>query len=86
MSGYITAVLSAFFNGSFASLFKFESVAQKNLHPMLFQLYFNTGVFLSSMVCVSFLGFNTDISDDNSGTEFVFSYLGVIAGGLLVGY
>ena len=85
MSGYIAASLSAVFNGSFASLFKFDGVAKKKLHPMLFQFYVSIGVFISSVLCIPFLYLNQEISDDNSGTLFVFSYLGIIAGSLLVG-
>jgi len=85
MSGYIAASLSAVFNGSFASLFKFDSVAKKKLHPMYFQLYVSSGVFFSSILSIPLLHFNNDVSDDNAGTSFVFSYLGIIAGSLLVG-
>jgi hypothetical protein len=63
--GYIAAVLSAIFNGSFAAVFKTDRVAAANLDPLLFQLYVSCGVFLSSWLVIPFLKYNTDI-DENS--------------------
>lgn len=53
--GYIAAVLSAVFNGSFTSPYKIERVAKFNLHPILFTQYVSTGAFLSSLLVIPFL-------------------------------
>mmetsp|Transcript_9226 Transcript_9226/g.13894 ORF Transcript_9226/g.13894 Transcript_9226/m.13894 type:complete len:347 (+) Transcript_9226:44-1084(+) len=83
--GYIAAGLSAVFNGSFTSPYKFESVAKYNLHPILFTQYVSIGVFLSSLLVIPFLYLNKEVvDDDDAGTVFSFSWLGVIAGLLLV--
>ena len=44
--GAITAVLSAFFNGSFAAVSKIPSVAKHELDPILFMCYFTLGIYL----------------------------------------
>lgn len=83
--GYIAAGLSALFNGSFTSPYKMKSVADLNLHPILFTQYVSLGVFGSSMLIIPFLSFNDQLADDDEvGTTFSFSYLGIIAGILLV--
>jgi multidrug transporter EmrE-like cation transporter len=89
--GYIAAVLSAVFNGSFTSPYKIERVAKFNLHPILFTQYVSIGAFLSSMLVIPFLPYNKYVTkvddddvDDRVATDFVFSWLGVVAGALLV--
>lgn len=89
--GYIAAVLSAVFNGSFTSPYKIERVAKFNLHPILFTQYVSIGAFLSSLLVIPFLPYNRyvtkfddDETDDREATDFVFSWLGLIAGALLV--
>jgi multidrug transporter EmrE-like cation transporter len=85
VAGYIAAGLSALFNGSFTSPYKMKSVADLNLHPILFTQYVSLGVFLSSLLVIPFLSFNDKVEDDDEvGTKFSFSYLGLIAGCLLV--
>jgi len=84
-AGFIAAVLSAVFNGSFASVFKTERVERVQLHPLLFQLYVSIGVFLSSMLTLPFVIFNRDFVDDNDvGTSITFTWLGLVAGTLFV--
>ena len=89
--GYVAAVLSAVFNGSFTSPYKIERVAKFNLHPILFTQYVSIGAFLSSLLVIPFLPYNKYVTkfdddevDDREATEFVFSWLGLIAGTLLV--
>lgn len=89
--GYIAAVLSAVFNGSFTSPYKIERVAKFNLHPILFTQYVSIGAFLSSLLVIPFLPYNKYVTkfddddvDDRVATDFVFSWLGLIAGALLV--
>lgn len=89
--GYIAAVLSAVFNGSFTSPYKIERVAKFNLHPILFTQYVSIGAFVSSLLVIPFLPYNRYVTkfddddvDDRVATDFVFSWLGVVAGSLLV--
>ena len=83
--GYVAAVLSAVFNGSFTTPYKYKRVAACSLHPILFMLYVSTGVFVSSWAILPFLRFNDRVvDDDDAGTTFVFHYCGVAAGAILV--
>eukprot|EP00471_Norrisiella_sphaerica_P014249 CAMPEP_0184495232 /NCGR_PEP_ID=MMETSP0113_2-20130426/30731_1 /TAXON_ID=91329 /ORGANISM="Norrisiella sphaerica, Strain BC52" /LENGTH=352 /DNA_ID=CAMNT_0026881329 /DNA_START=1 /DNA_END=1059 /DNA_ORIENTATION=- len=84
--GYIVAVLSAVFNGSFPAAFKIPMVARCDLHPMLFQLYVSFGVFLSSWLVLPFMEFNGTLTgaDGKHTPAFPFPYLGVIAGMIFV--
>lgn len=89
--GYLAAVLSAVFNGSFTSPYKIESVAQYDLHPILFTQYVSIGAFLSSLLIIPLLPYNKYITsfddddvEDDVATKFVLSWLGLIAGALLV--
>lgn len=85
IAGYVAAGLSALFNGSFTSPYKMKSVADLNLHPILFTQYVSIGVFLSSLLIIPFLSYNDKVEDDDEvGTKFSMSYLGIIAGFLLV--
>lgn len=85
LEGYVAAGLSAIFNGSFTSPYKMKSVADLNLHPILFTQYVSIGVFLSSLLIIPALKYNDKIEDDDEiGTSFSLSYLGIIAGCLLV--
>jgi glucose uptake protein GlcU len=85
VAGYIAAGLSALFNGSFTSPYKMKSVVDLNLHPILFTQYVSLGVFLSSLLIIPFLSYNDKVEDDDEvGTKFSLSYLGLIAGCLLV--
>jgi glucose uptake protein GlcU len=85
VTGYIAAGLAALFNGSFTSPYKMKRVADLNLHPILFTQYVSIGVFLSSLLVIPFLSFNDKVEDDDEvGTKFSLSYLGIIAGFLLV--
>eukprot|EP00854_Cymbomonas_tetramitiformis_P001003 gene1003-1527_t len=82
--GYIAAIASAMFNGSFAAIFKFDAVADAELHPVLFQQYVCAGVFLSSWLTIPFLYLNPEVAlDSDAPTTFSFSPLGLIAGALL---
>lgn len=84
-AGYVAAGLSALFNGSFTSPYKMKSVADLNLHPILFTQYVSLGVFLSSLLIIPFLSYNDQVEDDDEvGTKFSLSYLGLVAGCLLV--
>lgn len=76
MSGYLFAMGSAVFNGSFVAFMKIPSVAKADLHPVLFNAYCSFGVFLSSWLVVPFFGL-TD-------AEFGFTWFGFLAGGLFV--
>ena len=82
--GFCTAILSAIFNGSFASLFKFVKMQNLNIHPMVFMLYVSCGVFLSSWLVVPFFQFNQEVADDDAGTSMTFSGLGFVGGILFV--
>lgn len=83
--GYIAAILSAVFNGSFATPYKFQSVAACNLHPILFMLYVSAGVFMSGWLVVPILQYNDKIvDDDKAATSIEFHYCGFIAGAILV--
>ena len=83
--GYIAAVLSAVFNGSFTTPYKLRFVADYKLHPILFMLYVSTGVFLSSWLIIPILPYNDNIIDDDEiGTSFAFTPFGLLAGCLLV--
>jgi hypothetical protein len=76
MSGYLFALGSAVFNGSFVAFMKIPSVAAADLHPVLFNAYVSLGVFLSSWLVVPFFG----IVD----ASFGFTWYGFLAGGLFV--
>jgi glucose uptake protein GlcU len=85
IAGYVAAGLAALFNGSFTSPYKMKSVADLNLHPILFTQYVSIGVFLSSLLIIPFLSYNDKVEDDEEvGTKFSLSFLGIIAGFLLV--
>jgi glucose uptake protein GlcU len=74
--GFVYAVISAIFNGSFTSPFKGLDTA-----PIVFQLYFSIGVFISSLFVLPFLRYNDNILDDDGiGTSFEFTGLGMVAG------
>jgi hypothetical protein len=83
--GYLTAALSAVFNGSFAAPFKFKNVAEVDLHPVYFQLYVSIGVFITCFLFAAFLPFNRSITDsEDAGTDFTFVPLGFPCGVLFV--
>lgn len=83
--GYLCAILSACFNGTFAVPFKLESVKKYQIAPTVFQFYVAIGVFISSWLAVPFLPYNHAIADDDqAGTSFMFSWLGCVAGALFV--
>jgi glucose uptake protein GlcU len=83
--GILLAIGSAVFNGSFAALFKTPKMVEVDLHPIVFQLYVSTGVFLSSLLVVPFLSWNpTLLHNEKVGDEFRFSPMGFVAGCLLV--
>jgi len=84
-AGILCAVTSAFFNGSFAALFKTEEMAVLNISPVVFQLYVSAGVFLSSWIVIPFLKYNPEmLGDMQIGRTFEFSPLGLVGGFLLV--
>jgi hypothetical protein len=56
--GFILAIFSAFFNGSFTSAFKIKSVSAVDLHPVWFTVYVAAGVFISSWAALPFLKHN----------------------------
>mmetsp|Transcript_16073 Transcript_16073/g.28883 ORF Transcript_16073/g.28883 Transcript_16073/m.28883 type:complete len:348 (+) Transcript_16073:116-1159(+) len=84
--GYVVAILSAVFNGSFPVPFKLEQVAKCQLHPLLFQLYVSFGVFLSSWLALAFLPYNGSLTGADSANtpDFPFPPLALVAGGLFV--
>jgi len=82
--GYLVAILSAFFNGSFASPFNFPQVKRCALHPVLFQLYVSIGVFLSSWLALAFLKYNKSLTGADDGPSFPFPLLGMLGGALFV--
>ena len=75
--GLVFCVLSAVFNGSFIAFAKIPSVARCELHPILFNAYVATGVFLSCWLVVPFLPV--------VGAQFAFTWFGFLAGSLFVG-
>ena len=74
--GYVFAILSAVFNGSFVAFAKIKSVAACDLHPFLFNLYVACGVFLSSWLACPFLPL--------VHADFGFTWFGFVAGALFV--
>ena len=97
--GILLAASSAIFNGSFASLFKTKHMVELSIHPMIFQLYVATGVFVTSLLIAGFLLPVDSLLDDNSGSETglglvilkvevlwasSWMVMGLIAGGLFV--
>ena len=50
--GYLLAVLSSIFNGSFVAFAKLQSVACVDLHPILFNFYVACGVAVSSCLAI----------------------------------
>ena len=73
--GLVFAVLSTFFNGSFAALSRLEAAGI--VHPFVFNLYLALGVCVSSVAVIPFV----DLFD----AEVSFTWLGATAGLLLVG-
>jgi hypothetical protein len=74
--GFFLVVLSAIFNGSFVAFAKLKSVADANVHPILFNFYLVLGVFVSSWICACFLPL--------VGATVVIPPLGLLSGLLLV--
>ena len=75
--GYLLAVLSSVFNGSFVAFAKVQSVASVNLHPILFNFYVTCGVAASSCLAIPWV-----LSGHG---ELRFVYEGAIGGFLFVG-
>lgn len=83
--GFLAALGAAIFNGSFVAPFKTDRIISLRLKPMIFQLYVSMGVFISSLIAIPFLSYNSNITDDdNSGTSFQFSWLAMVGGMLFV--
>ena len=96
--GLIGALLSAFFNGTFAGVMKIPSVARVDLDPIVFLLYFSLGVFTSSWLVLPFtkLAYDQNLETAKfSGSPWVVTYedgyfgllftpLGLLSGALLV--
>ena len=97
--GLIGAVLSAFFNGTFAAVMKLPAVAAVDLDPIVFLLYFSLGVFASSWLVFPFTKLAFDQNFDGatfSGSPWILKYsedgfvellftpLGLLSGCLLV--
>jgi len=83
--GILCAIGSAFFNGSYTSLFKTEGMARLDIHPITFQLYVCGGIFVSSWFVIPFFGYNDAIVDTGTTVDhFQFSGAGMIAGALFV--
>ena len=74
--GYLLAVLSSVFNGSFVAFAKLESVACVDLHPILFNFYVTCGVAISSCLAIPYIL-------AHGGLTFV--YEGAVGGVLFVG-
>jgi hypothetical protein len=75
--GYLLAVLSSVFNGSFVAFAKLQSVASVDLHPILFNFYVTCGVAASSCLVIPWVLAGTG--------ELRFVYQGAIGGCLFVG-
>ena len=70
--GLIFAIVSMICNGSFSSLNKLPKVQASNVNPQVFNLYFITGVIISSIsVYIVLIAMNDTVE---------FTYLGVISG------
>jgi len=54
-TGFLLALSSAMFNGSFMVFSKLPSVRSAEVHPLIFQLYTSIGVFLSSLLTIPFI-------------------------------
>lgn len=74
--GFILAVLSAVFNGSFAALSKLPQVQRAGTEPVVFNLYVCLGVFVSGLCSIPFFHL-----DDK---EVGFPIAGMVAGMLFV--
>jgi hypothetical protein len=74
--GYLLVIMSAICNGSFVAFAKLKSVADADVHPILFNFYLVLGVCISSLVVACFL----PLVD----AELEISPLGLLAGLLLV--
>ena len=75
--GYLLAVLSSVFNGSFVAFAKLQSVASVDLHPILFNFYVTCGVAASSCLAIPWV-----LAGHG---ELRFVYEGAIGGFLFVG-
>ena len=75
--GYLLAVLSSVFNGSFVAFAKLQSVASVDLHPILFNFYVTCGVAASSCLVIPLVLARPG--------ELRFVYQGAIGGCLFVG-
>ena len=76
--GYLLAVLSSIFNGSFVAFAKLQSVACVDLHPILFNFYVACGVAVSSCLAIPWVLLAGE-------GELHFVYEGAIGGVLFVG-
>jgi len=74
--GFLYALGSFMFNGSFPLLNKIDRVAKTNVDPLIFNIYFSLGIVISSFICLIYLLI--------AGDTFVFTSWGILAGFFIV--
>jgi len=74
--GFLYAIGSFLFNGTFPLTNKIDRVASTNINPLIFNIYFSIGVVLSSLCCLFYLLI--------AGESFEFTAWGLLGGFFIV--